>query len=86
MLKAARIRREESFEFVRQIYEQEILTYNITGHGLLKYMVSYLNIASTFEVLHVSRDEVRYRLGDKFEKWFFVTHNEIVENFWEGVL
>lgn len=86
MLKAVRLRREDIFKDVKGMYEQDILTYNFTEDDLKDYTIAHLNITSMFQALEVSREEIKYRLGEEFEKWYFVTHPEIINNFWNKQL
>lgn len=86
MFKRNRKRRDELFSIVKRLYEEEILTYNMTLKGLPSYVNAHLNIANMLEMLKVTRAVVKYKFGTEFEKWFFETHDEIIEKFWTSKL
>lgn len=75
--------RKEIFKKIKRTYEEDILTYNITLENIEAYMISYVNITTMLSIIEASGKEIRVVLGNEFERWFFKTHNEIINNFWK---
>lgn len=86
MLKAEQKRRNQIFDSIKRMYENEILTFNMSSEALIEYSNSYLNIATMLESMKATRNEIKFRLGEEFEKWFFQTHDEVMDNFFNGLL
>lgn len=86
MLTPEEKRRNDTFALIKSKYEERILRYDFTVERLHLYINVYMNIAVMLENLKANKGEIKYRLGNEFDKWFFETHSEIMDNFWEGKL
>lgn len=74
------------YNTVKCLYEEKILTYDLTYKNVLSYTRTYQNIVVMLESIKASRSAIKYQLGDEFEKWFFEVHAKIIGDFWSGCL
>lgn len=76
--------RKKLFEIIREIYETEILTCDLSLESMPSYFEAYTKVAYMLEGIHAAKFVVKRQLGEDFYKWFFETHEEISTKFFKG--
>jgi hypothetical protein len=74
--------RAKIFREIRELYDNNIITYNLSIVKMANYQGAHLKIATLLESLETDKVEICLRLGEEFTVWFYTTHDKILDEFW----